>query len=101
MSPNRLAKVVDLWVLCEVVHRRLPPGCQIPCDAFRDMDLEGIEVAVLFGSSPFLSLPFFEDKDLACAISQVYNNWLAGYCKADPAGSREWHWCPSKIHLQQ
>jgi len=31
----------------------------------KDMDLEGIDAAVLFGTSPFLSLPFVEDKDLA------------------------------------
>ena len=48
------------------------------------MDLEGIDTAVLFGTSPFLSLPFVEDKDLASAVARVYNNWLAGYCKADP-----------------
>jgi predicted TIM-barrel fold metal-dependent hydrolase len=30
-----------------------------------------------------LSLPFVEDKDLACAVARVYNNWLADYCKAD------------------
>src|SRR6185503_9561263 len=34
--------------------------------------------------SPFLSLPFVEDKDLASAIARVYNNWLAQYCSADP-----------------
>jgi len=60
-------------------------GMSDPVRRLQDMDLEGIELAVLFGSSPFLSLPFFEDKDLACAISQVYNNWLAGYCKTDPS----------------
>jgi predicted TIM-barrel fold metal-dependent hydrolase len=48
------------------------------------MDIEGIDTAVLFGTSPFLSLPFVEDKDLASAVARVYNNWLADYCKADP-----------------
>jgi len=59
-------------------------GMVDPVQRLKDMDLEGIDTAVLFGTSPFLSLPFVEDKDLACAIARVYNNWLADYCKADP-----------------
>jgi predicted TIM-barrel fold metal-dependent hydrolase len=55
-----------------------------PKQRLQDMDLEGIDTAVLFGTSPFLSLPFVEDKDLACAVARVYNNWLADYCRANP-----------------
>ena len=58
-------------------------GMTDPVQRLKDMDLEGIDTAVLFGTSPFLSLPFVEDKDLASAVARVYNNWLAGYCKAD------------------
>ena len=59
-------------------------GMVDPEQRLKDMDLEGIDTAVLFGTSPFLSLPFVEDKDLASAVARVYNNWLAGYCSADP-----------------
>src|ERR1044071_3269573 len=59
-------------------------GMVDPQQRLKDMDLEGIDTAVLFGTSPFLSLPFVEDKDLASAIARVYNNWLAQYCSADP-----------------
>jgi uncharacterized protein len=59
-------------------------GMVDPVQRLKDMDVEGIDAAVLFGTSPFLSLPFVEDKDLASAIARVYNNWLAGYCKTDP-----------------
>ncbi|MET0583582.1 MAG: amidohydrolase family protein, partial [Candidatus Binatia bacterium] len=59
-------------------------GMVDPKQRLKDMDLEGIDAAVLFGTSPFLSLPFVEDKDLASAVARVYNNWLAGYCSADP-----------------
>ncbi|MGH7771252.1 MAG: amidohydrolase family protein [Candidatus Binatia bacterium] len=59
-------------------------GMVDPIQRLKDMDLEGIDTAVLFGTAPFLSLPFFEDKDLACAMAQVYNNWLAAYCQANP-----------------
>ena len=46
-------------------------GMVDPVQRLRDMDLEGIDTAVLFGTSPFLSLPFVEDKDLAYAIARV------------------------------
>src|SRR5206468_7687781 len=65
-------------------HPQPTTGMIDPVQRLKDMDLEGIDAAVLFGTSPFLSLPFVEDKDLACAIARVYNNWLADYCKADP-----------------
>src|ERR1044071_5270888 len=58
-------------------------GMEDPVQRLKDMDLEGIDTAVLFGTSPFLSLPFVEDKELAAAIAEVYNNWLAKYCAAD------------------
>lgn len=66
-------------------NRRPQPttGMTDPVRRLADMDLEGIDTAVLFGTLPFLSLPFVEDKDLACAIARVYNNWLAEYCGAD------------------
>ena len=68
-------------------RNRLPQpttGMADPVQRLKDMDLEGIDTAVLFGTSPFLSLPFVEDKDLASAVARVYNNWLANYCQADP-----------------
>src|SRR5437879_9504102 len=58
-------------------------GMVDPVQRLKDMDIEGIDTAVLFGTSPFLSLPFVEDKDLASAIAWVYNNWLAGYCRTN------------------
>ena len=54
-----------------------------PVQRLKDMDLEGIDTAVLFGSSGFLGLPFLADKDFACAMARAYTNWLADYCKTD------------------
>lgn len=49
-----------------------------------DMDLEGIEAAVLY---PSLGLNFWalEDPAAAVTLARAYNDWLAGYCAADPA----------------
>ena len=51
-----------------------------PVQRLKDMDLEGIDIAVNFGTTVFLSLPFLENHDLACAIARAYNNWLAEHC---------------------
>src|SRR5437762_4026597 len=55
-----------------------------PVQRLKDMDLEGIETAVNFGTTVFLTLPSLEDHDLACAIAHAYNTWLDGYCKTKP-----------------
>ena len=54
-----------------------------PIQRLRDMDLEGIDTAVNFGTTVFLSLPFLENHDLACAIARAYNTWLSTYCQTD------------------
>ena len=48
-----------------------------------DMDTEGIDVAVLY---PSVGLNFWavEEPAAAVALARAYNDWLAGYCAADP-----------------
>ena len=58
-------------------------GMEDPVQRLRDMDLEGIDTAVLFGTNVFLSLAYYEDADNACALARAYNNWLAEYCGQD------------------
>jgi predicted TIM-barrel fold metal-dependent hydrolase len=54
-----------------------------PVARLRDMDLEGIEIAVLY---PSIGLNFWaiEDRKAAVALSRAYNDWLAEYCATDP-----------------
>ena len=49
------------------------------------MDIEGIDVAVLFPSRG-LSVLTFEDMDppFAAAIARAYNDWMADFCRLDP-----------------
>jgi uncharacterized protein len=60
-------------------------GRSDPAQRLKDLDAEGIECAVQFGSIPFLSVHFLYDKDLAGAIATVYNDWLGDFCSKDPA----------------
>lgn len=59
------------------------PGGSDPRSRLSDMDLEGIDQAVLF---PSIGLYFWALTDPAAAvpIARAYNDWLASYCAADP-----------------
>jgi uncharacterized protein len=62
----------------------LRPGGTDPKARLADMDTEGIDVAVLYGT---VSLGFFglQDGAYAAACCRAYNDWLAAYCAVDPA----------------
>ncbi len=63
------------------VHR---PGAIDPRARVEDMDVDGIDVAILYGA---ISLGFhsaFTDRELAAACCRAYNDWLAEYCQAAP-----------------
>jgi hypothetical protein len=52
-----------------------------------DMDVEGIDLAVLY---PTLGLFMSQvrEADLAVALSRAYDDWIADYCRASPARLR-------------
>ena len=54
-----------------------------PAERLADMDVEGIDAAVLY---PSLGLFFWaiDDRDAAVALARAYNDWLAGYCATAP-----------------
>ena len=60
------------------------PGGSDPVARLADMDLEGIDQAVLY---PSIGLYFWAltDPVTATMVSTAYNDWLSGYCAADPA----------------
>jgi predicted TIM-barrel fold metal-dependent hydrolase len=62
----------------------LHPGVSDPVARLRDMDAEGIDIAVVFGNLPELTLAAVRNKALAAAMARAYNNWVADYCKANP-----------------
>jgi predicted TIM-barrel fold metal-dependent hydrolase len=60
------------------------PGGFDPEIRLHDMDLEGIDLAVLY---PSVGLNFWAvtDTEIATSLARAYNDWLASYCAADPA----------------
>ena len=59
------------------------PGGWDPVARLADMDLEGIDQAVLY---PSIGLYFWAltDPVTAALVATAYNDWLSGYCAADP-----------------
>jgi len=66
------------------LHR---PGGVDPHARLVDMDTEGIDVAVLYGTLA-LGLWSVRDLDLQVACCRAFNDWLAAYCAADPGRLR-------------
>ncbi len=48
------------------------------------MDMEGIDVAVLFGAAVCFGSSTLENKEFGLAMAQAYNNWLARFCSYRP-----------------
>src|ERR1700751_3154454 len=56
-----------------------------PASPLTAMDIEGIDVAVMYGTRGRQILcPDDLPPDYAAALARAYNNWAADYCKADP-----------------
>jgi predicted TIM-barrel fold metal-dependent hydrolase len=56
-----------------------------PSSTLTAMDIEGIDVAVMYGTRGRQILCHDAlSPDYAAALARAYNNWAADYCKADP-----------------
>ncbi len=56
-------------------------GAWDPHERIKDMDLEGLDIAVLY---PTMCLLYHPDAEFFAARCRAYNNWLADYCKPYP-----------------
>lgn len=64
--------------------RKGRPGMTDPVTRLKDMDAEGIDVAVIFGTQVALTVNGLVSGELATAICHAVNEWLLDYCAADP-----------------
>ena len=55
-----------------------------PVARLKDMDLEGIDVAILFGTQIALTVNGLMSGELATVLCHAVNEWLLEYCSADP-----------------
>src|SRR2546423_3771285 len=73
-------------VTLETQHQRWEdqqPGGFDPHKRIPDLDLEGIDLVMLFPTIG-LRLCGLQDPKLAAALCRAYNNWLVDYCKPHP-----------------
>ncbi len=63
--------------------RKSRQGMTDPAARLKDMDLEGIDASVLFGTAIALTVNGLRSKELAGAICHAVNEWLLEYCSAD------------------
>jgi uncharacterized protein len=60
-------------------------GMKDPIARLKDMDQEGIDVAVIFGTPLALTVNGLQEQDLAAAVCHAVNRWLVeAYLPADP-----------------
>jgi uncharacterized protein len=59
------------------------PGASQPGPRLADMDADGIDVAVLYPTTP--GLAWVPEADVFHTMAQEYNRWLHEYCLGDPA----------------
>ena len=60
------------------------PGAYIGEEAVKDMDIDGLDVGLVYPSLTIFLYPFVEDSQLLTAIDQAYNDFAADFCQADP-----------------
>jgi uncharacterized protein len=65
-----------------IKHSR--PGMEDPLQRLPDMDEEGIDVAIIFGTPIALTVNGLRDKGLAAALCHGVNRWLVEYCAPEP-----------------
>src|SRR5213593_1386291 len=63
--------------------RKDRPGMTDPLQRLKDMDEEGIDVAILFGTQIALTVNGLMNKELAAVLCRAVNDWLIDYCSAD------------------
>ena len=68
---------MDLW-------ENVRPGAYIGEEAVKDMDIDGVDVGLVYPSLTIFLYPFVEDGELLTAIHGVYNDFVAEYCRANP-----------------
>ena len=68
----------------ELMYSRL--GGSQPGTRLKDMDADGIDIAVLYPTSP--GLGYVPDAEVFVQMSRAYNDWLHEYCSADSESAR-------------
>ena len=59
-------------------------GGYIPDERIKDMELDGLDVTILYPTAAFVLYTIVPDSELLTVIFKTYNDWLAEFCQAHP-----------------
>ena len=65
-------------------HHPINPGARDPQARLKDMDLMGVDQAILFPTFFGAYFPLIENPDVAYALARAYNDWILDFCRAAP-----------------
>ena len=60
-------------------------GAYIPEEAIKDMDIDGVDVGLIYPSVGQIMYFSVKDSLLMDAVCRVYNDWVAEFCSANPS----------------
>ena len=66
------------------VFENVLPGGYIPEEYIKDMDIDGVDVGIIYPTVSFILYNHVQDSDLLTACFRVYNDWLGEFCSVDP-----------------
>ena len=75
-APETL-QTVDSW-------ENARSGAYIPEEAVKDMDIDGVDVGIVYPSLTIFLYAFVEDSDLLTAVLRTYNDFAADFCQGNP-----------------
>jgi predicted TIM-barrel fold metal-dependent hydrolase len=84
--PNSSYEGKGRWatMALDAASKANPAGMRDPHARLPDMDKEGIDLAVLYGTSFVFHANSTQDWRYAQALCRVWNDWAAEYCAANP-----------------
>ena len=66
------------------IQENVRPGGYVPGERLKDMDLDGIDVDMMYPTAGLFHYRLAVDGELLSAILGTYNDWLAEFCKPYP-----------------
>ena len=65
-------------------YEEVRPGGYIPDEHVKDMDVDGVDVGIIYPSVGFIMYSMVPDTELLTSIFSAYNDWVGEFCGAHP-----------------
>jgi uncharacterized protein len=82
--PNPMIEGKGRWASLRITHPAARKGSSDPHARLVDMDAEGIDIAVIYGTRVMFHCNATDDARYAQALCRAWNDWAGEYCAASP-----------------